>query len=265
MDARDEFEVAARALRAGEIGQGEFARRTRGKWTREARRLFARYRRKLPCWVEVADLEQELQILALKHVAAWDPARAFGKPIGLFVTWATIHRAQRVIDHWRGASLHGAHNRAPSRAEVAFSRAFGPDVDPMARADRATPAGQEGAVESGEEFAAALASTESVREALVLLFLRRAQGSARLAAVLLYGSFAARVECELRDEAHARRVVGESVRAIADRMSAEEIALPPDDLFAEDADEGEETEEMPVRPWDADGYETTEDRAERAA
>jgi hypothetical protein len=247
----ERFERACSALVGGAIDGEAFLRATAPKWRGTARYLFEHYRRKLPAWVEASDVEQELQLLALQAATKWEAGRSQGT-IGQFIMWGAIHRAQRKLDHWRGASLHGASNKNPSRCELAFSRAFsskdeeGGSRDPLDRLAPVEP-GQEGAVEATETFEDALAECVSVREALVLMALKRAEGSVRRAAELLYGDFGARVECGLADEAHARRVVGESVSSIAARAGGGEALLPPEDLFEDDVEE------------------LTQERAERAA
>lgn len=238
----ERFERAAAAYFARRIGREQFVRETMPRWRAVARRLWEGWRRKLPAWVEREDVEQELVMLALRYARNYDPARG-GTP-GQFVVWVAQRRAARLLEHWRGASTHGKATENPSRAEVAFSRAFPAQGD--GEGQRRSPeemlralATQDYAVEQGEEFAEALDGAQSVREALVLLALRRAEGSPRRAAAVLYADFAARVECELEDEEHARRVVGESVSRIAARAGGGGPLLPPEDLFADDEEHGD--------------------------
>lgn len=226
----ERYEASARALYEGRISEGAFLRETAEKWRQTAHFLFSRWRRKLPAWVEPEDVEQELVLLVLKHVRKWSPERG-GMTIGSYVLWCAIHRTQRAMDQWRGAR----DGSKPSRSEIAFSRAFAPDADPLAKLKASgANALQEEAAEAAEVFTSALGGCRTVREALVLLALRRAGGSPALAAALLYGDFAARVECALADEGHARRVVAESVSAIAAREFPEWPALPEDLFAAED-------------------------------
>lgn len=264
MSKRDEVQRCERAtvaLYAGQITEGQYLRETNAKWRETAQWLFARWRRKLPAWVEVEDVEQELRMQALKHVRAWQPGRSTGT-IGQFVDWCAKKRVQRTFDAWRGVSTSGNSHKRPSRCEVAFSRAFAPEVDPMGRAEPVA-AEQEALVEASERFADALGGCGTVREALVLLALRRAGGSPSLAARLLLEDFAARVECELGSEAQARRVVAESVSRIAARLDrVPGPALPPEDLF-DWAEECGTTEGPASSARLRDG--TDEDRAERAA
>ena len=235
----ESYEAAARALKRGEITPDAFLRATRERWARTARYLHERWRRKLPAWVEPADVEQELVLLVLRAVRRYSRRRAGRMTIGQYATWGAIHRAQRQIHRWRGASLSGNEGRNPSRAEIAFCRAFGPDVDPMAKAPPVA-AGQDEAVEASERFEELLAGCETVREALSLTALRRAGGDPRAAARLLFSDYASRVECELASEAQARRVVVESLDRIAERAVADAAPALPGDLidFADDDDRG---------------------------
>lgn len=267
------YEDACAALYAREIGDAEYVARTRALWRKTARTIFRRWRRKLPAWVEPQDVEQELLLQALAHVRNWQPARTCGT-IGQFVMWSAYKRTQRVLHHWRGALLSGNEGKNPSRAEKAFATAFGPDVDPMARAAPAR-ATQDEAREESEAFGAALARAATVREAMALLALRRAEGSAQQAARLLYADYAARVECELRSERQALEMVGEAMRAVARRVLD---AAVPQRVEEEADDEAPEsgsrdplwkralrTRERESGRWIGDGEaHATEDRASAA-
>lgn len=238
---KQEFEEACRALHAGEIGDAEFARRTNEKWRKTGAYLFGRFRRKLErhaAWVEPEDVAQVLAMLALKHVRLYSPARARGKSIGQFVDWTTIHRAQRWIDHARGASLNGNHGKNPSRAETSFAHAYSPETDPLARL-----AGGDG--RDGEEemdvYAEAIGACVEVREVLALGALRRARGETAEAARLLFGNYAARVELGLRNEGEARQLVCQAFSEVAERVRRAEPAEPPDNVvvLAEEVDRRE--------------------------
>jgi Sigma-70 region 2 len=216
----ERLESAALAMRAGEIDDGEFVRQTAYTWRRESARLFGRWRRRLPAWVEAADVEQEMCLQALYYVRQWDPA--VGSRIGPHVVWCAVKRAQRRINKWRGASLHGDASRNPSHFELAATRAFRargdeeeveigtrvptPGVDPVER------------IEASERFDSVLQSCETVREALVLLALRACEGSMERAARALYEDVHARAKCGLTDERHARRVVGSAISSICDTV-----------------------------------------------
>ena len=254
----ESYERAARALKAREITADAFLRATRERWRRTARYLHERWRRKLPAWVEPEDVEQELVQLVLLAIGRYSRRRAGKMTIGQYATWGAIHRAQRQIHRWREASLSGNEGKNPSRCEIAFCRAFGPDTDPFAKAPPAQ-AGQCEAVEAGERFEALLAGCETVREALSLTALRRAGGDPTGAARLLFRDFASRVECELTSEAQARRVVVESLEAIAEREVARAAPELPADLL-DFGDDGRVTTDGP-----ASETRMLEARADRAA
>jgi hypothetical protein len=228
VSARYESEdAAARALFDGQIGDAEYVRRTVRVWRGIAQYVYQRNRRRLPAWVGLDDVEQEVLLIALRYVRKWDPERATGT-IGQFLRFVVPSRARRILDGWRGASKHNGEKRG-SRAELAFSSVFG-DGDPLEWYAESVPATQEASVESDEGFAQALAGCVTVREACVLLALRRAGGSPIRAAALLYGDFGARVECRIFGDEHARRVVSESVSRIAAR-ECPDADLPHEDIL----------------------------------
>ena len=133
---------------------------------RMAAKQYRDFARKLPAWVEREDVEQELTIQVLKSARAWSPACGGG--IGMYVGWGSLRRLRRVLNHWRGASLHGRESRNPSRAEIAFCRAFGPDVDPLAKAPPVA-ADQAESADGARVFDALVRGAATTREALVLL------------------------------------------------------------------------------------------------
>ena len=217
------LESAMRALWAAEITQQEFLKRTRVYWRAVARGIFSTWRKKLPAWVEPADVEQELMMVVLRTIPLWDPERSSN--VRVYVTWCAVHRTQRELHRWRGALLRGNEARNPSRFEAPLSRLPGvrreSDEAAQERAiERSLPAQppeQEQRAEAAERFSSLLRRCQTPREALVLLALRQVDGETARAAALLFESFAARVECELEDEEHAREVVEKSARAIAVR------------------------------------------------
>jgi hypothetical protein len=214
----------AMAFRRGQIKAQQFLRETHARWRRLGRRMYARWRRRLPAWVGEDDVVQELEILVLLHVKKWKPGKA---KISQYLTWCAIHRTQRTLNRWRGASTSGNEGKNPSRAEIAFAQAFTREADEGDEgdrdpADRATvEADQDEWVEAAERFDDVLQGCLSVREALSLLALRQAGGKIDEAAKALFESFASRVECGLSDERHARRVVTQSVAKLADRYEDE--------------------------------------------
>ncbi len=215
------MDAAALAMRAGQIDDNEFVRRTAPTWRLEAGRLYARWRRRLPAWVEASDVEQEMVLQALVHVRKWDPA--VGSRIGPHVIWCSIKRAQRKINHWRGASLHGDASKNASHFEVAASQAFSrrPDEEEEVEIGTRVPVRDEDPVErreAEERFEDVLQSCETVREAIVLLALRACGGSMKRAAEQIYANVHARARCGLTDRQHARRVVGGAVHSICEAV-----------------------------------------------
>jgi len=213
-----QFDESALALRAGRITGSEFLTRTAAVWRDAAARLWARWRRRLPSWVERDDILQELQVLAIEHVCRWQEGRG---GIGAYVVWSATRRAQRQIHRWRGASLSGNEGANASRAEISFSRAF--PLDPLGTRvpDAAADPQGEDAIEGDEVFGEAIDACRTSVEAIVLLALRECEGSIALSAQAIYNDFSARVECAVSSPQQAERLVRKSLTAVANRVQEE--------------------------------------------
>jgi len=227
------FEDAARARVAGEIDDNEFLRRTMRTWQMVTARLWRRWRRKLPMDVGPEDVQQALMLLAIQYVKKCNPKRVTERgSYGGYIVWCATRRAQRQIHKWRNAKLSGNEAKNPGRFERCFSslarkdderrgdfesRLPGESVDPVER------------IATERAFAAYLAGSETVREALVLLALQRAEGSVDGAAEQIWCSYAARVECGAGDLRQARRIVRDVVVGLTGEDDA--TPYPPDELF----------------------------------
>lgn len=214
----DEFEGRMQALRAGKVTEDEFLRSTRDRWRAIALYLYGRWGRRLPAWVEVEDVQQVLMMESVRFVRSWQPGR--GPRLATFVAWSAQNKAKKAMNKWRGALLSGNSGKNPSRFELPFSAVFPDGEESAGTRVPATAPEQEEAIESGRAFYSALDETHTVREALVLLALRASDGSMVRAAEALYEDFAARVECELTSERHARAVVQRMVSRLAHRAAA---------------------------------------------
>lgn len=211
---------AARALRTGRISENEFIRVTKFRWERLARDLYARWRSKLPAWVEVYDVEVEVMVHAIKFVGKWDPDRPTCGEIGAYVMWMTRKRTQRFMHkEWRKAKIHGNEGKNPSRSDIAVSL-LKPRFNKEGKQeefdlfDKKTPesAGQETAAIAREIYDAALAHATTTRDALVFYALREAAGSPAQAVKAILSDPRARIECEFDNEEHALRVTSRRAR-----------------------------------------------------
>ena len=210
-----EIDECAMALWGKQITEDAFIRGTAGHWRYCAADIWRRWRRKLPAATEFEDIEQEFLIQVLRHVPEWRPDR--GMAIGKFVAWAATKRTQREIHGIRGARIHGNEGKNPGRPETTFSsyaarraargaRDGRPeDVDPSDLVP--IHATQDIRAALREILSDALADAVTIREAFVMLALQNCDGDPDDAAVALFADFSARVECELRDVEHARRIV----------------------------------------------------------
>src|ERR1019366_303074 len=197
------------------IAQDVFVRATSPYWRRVALDVYRRWRRKLPSTVEFEDIEQEFTMQVLEHVPHWDPGT--GMPISKFVCWAATHRTQREIHKMRGARIHGNEGKNKGRPETTFSAYSAKRASHGARDGRPEDvdpcdlvplyATQDVRAALREVLSDALVDAVTVREAFVMLALQNCDGDPDDAAVKLFESFSSRVECELRDVEHARRVV----------------------------------------------------------
>jgi hypothetical protein len=230
------LEAAGKALRAGEITKNEFVRRTADRWRRTSQHLYSRWRRKLPQWVEREDVEQELVLLALEYVTKWTPGR--GASLPSYVLWCSIHRAQRKMDHWRGASLSGNSGKNPGRHELTFSRIASPDGDDPGTRVPGENDDPLDLIESGEEFEVAMARCQTVRQALVMLALRATRGDVERAAWSLHRNFRSRLECDIESVEHAEEVIREVVEEMSGIFRGTEKVSPPEDLFDDAASLG---------------------------
>lgn len=235
----EELNAALLLVREGGASADSFFRLARPKLRLVARDIWHGWRRKLPAHVEFADIEQVLCCQVLEHVPRWCPERC--ERIWDYVIWSAVHRTQRQIHKWRGAQIHGNEGKNKSRAELAFSRAFGNDAlyqeDPGSRIDailvKAAPPKEDPEGEAARErkFDELLQQTETVREAFALQALKEHDGSVQHAAAALWGDFHARVECGLTSERQALAVVREAIEAIARRC----VIAVPLDLWDDDA------------------------------
>jgi membrane protein involved in colicin uptake len=114
----------------------------------------------------------------------------------------------------KAARARNAENKAKAEAAAAVTAAA---KGVAAKAE----AGKVESAEAARAFDAMLQGARTSGEALVLLALRRTDGSVGESARLLYGDAGARLECGIRSEARARWMVLRTVRQLAARLEAE--------------------------------------------
>jgi hypothetical protein len=217
----------ALSFREGRVTEREFFHVVERKLAYVARDLWFGWRKKLPSWVELVDVEQELRIQVLKFLPKWQPGRS--EKIWDYVIWSSVHRTQRQIHKWRGAPIHGNEGSHPSRAEISFTALYRNDAA-YAQGDEARAeaflqrAGDpydadqvEDLLDRTRKFQEILQGTRSVQEAYVLRALQASQWSVRRAIIALWEDLGARAECELIAEQDARRVVRRVLGVLARR------------------------------------------------
>ena len=199
------------AVRAGEMSFGEFAERTGPEWGKIAGYIATRWR--LPNWASTEDVRQELLIAAWGAVEKFDPER--GADLGRYVVWNAVDKAKKRAHKWRGANLHGNPDAAAGRVEVTL------DDDKRApQANRRSERLLGGDMGSENRMAEAMVVGECKTEAerIAVTAVLACDGHVQEAAEMLYAVPAARLEFEMGDRVHARRVVREVVGAVVARM-----------------------------------------------
>lgn len=203
------------ALWGQKITENAFLKATQPHWNRIAVDIWRRWRKKLPAATEFEDVAQEFLMQVLHHVPQWSPDK--GMAIGKFLAWAATKRTQREIHKMRGARIHGNEGKNLGRPETTFT------AYSARRASRGAKDGRPEVVDPSdlvpihatqdvraalrEILSDALVDAVTVREAFVMLALQNSDGDPDDAAAKLFAEFSSRVECELRDVEHARRVV----------------------------------------------------------
>lgn len=219
-----ELDEAMLALRDGRSTGDKFLRATGPRWRKIARDLHHRWRKKLPAWVEVEDIEQELVLQVFEHIGEFDPAR--GMTIGGFVVWAATHRTQREIHKMRGARLHGNEGQNPGRPEKTFSNIRGQrgddgermEFDPTSLFPAKAQQFEDASVE--QVLSDAIQRAQTVRDVLILYALRESGGEPDEAACRIFESFSARVQCGVLDAGHARSLVRKAILTVAAQLGS---------------------------------------------
>jgi hypothetical protein len=203
------FEEALVELRAGNIGFTAFVRETRDRWRSLALGLMRHWR--VPEWVSVEDVEQELLMAASRFVWEYTPGR--GPTLSRYVVWNSVDKAKKRMHKLRGASLRGNPDSNPGHIDVPLAR-WGDDADRFVDNVLNAPAMQ-------EAYAARVAAKErmqarctTVREKLVVEVLVGSDSVIDVA-MLLYADPSTRLACRLSSERHACKVVKRAITRIA--------------------------------------------------
>lgn len=212
----DAFEQAVALLRDGRTTYDEFARQTVDRWELTARWLMRRWR--LPGWVEVSDVTQDLLVGAWKATWRYD-ARRGSMPLGRYVRVSAVNDALKVIHKLRGANLHTYRGE---QIERPFST-LGEDAEGMVDALLSTPAEQEELLEDERSRRLAMDACASLEELLVVQALHMARSFLGGAAIM-WGDAETREMLELRSEEHAARVVVRAAHSVVVRLAQQQAA-----------------------------------------
>ena len=211
------FEAALLEAHRGTITGTELLRRSDSRLKALAESVYRDWYRKMPAWADSEDVYQVMAEHMLDMVSRYDPTR--GVSIRRFVVWNLVDKAEKQIHKWRGAALHRAPGKMPSRFErpIAALIRVGSERDEeeqRASFEATTNAVQHDHAESARFFDDALASAATISEALAILALKASGGSLVRAVGVLYDDADARIECSLMSEADARRLVKKTLNAI---------------------------------------------------
>jgi DNA-directed RNA polymerase specialized sigma24 family protein len=208
------FEDALEGLRAGRIEFGEFITATRPRWKSIALDIMRRWR--VPGWVAVEDVEQELHLAAWRFVWQFDEKR--GSTLAKYVVWNAYDKAKKKVHKARGARLCGSADRNPGHIDVPLVR-WGDDADAFVDALLNAPPKQEEVVARIEAKERAKAQCKTERERLVVEELVGSDSIVDVA-MLLYADPVTRLACRLSSERHACRVVEKTVERLVGRLEA---------------------------------------------
>jgi hypothetical protein len=213
---REQFEQVLMAAHRGEIRDAELLRRCARRIRTLAESVYKDWRKDSPAWVDAEDVYQVMCQHLLTFVRRYEAGK--GSSIRGYVVWNIVDKAEKAIHKWRGANLHGASGRAPSRFEVPLS-AFDRDGEDenggistlVVTRDEAR---QEQHAEAMGFFDAALASSTSLPDALSILALKASGGSLVRAVGILYDDPSARLECGLMSEEDAGRLLRHTLNSL---------------------------------------------------
>ena len=216
---RQEFVEVVERFRSGRATYAEFARVTREKWVAMARYLMRHWR--VPGWVDVEDVVQDLLLGAWQGVWVYEPARG-SRDLAAHVEYHAVDKAKKRMHKLRGAKLHGNADANPGHIDVPFSALGrgreGGDGEVWAMNQSIIPATQEQDVEDAITLERLKRQCESFEEVLMVEALYLTGEDLVASVQMVYGDPRARDILQLRDEAHAAQVLVRAAHAVADRL-----------------------------------------------
>ena len=215
------FDEAVLSVRDGRMTFDEFARVTHPRWLSLALYIMRRWH--LPPAVEPADVVQELLLGAWRAVWKYEPH--FGGTASRYVVWNAVDKAKKRVHRMRGANLHGNPDGAPGRPETVFARFRAAAEDPEYFSNMMVVEPEQDAVaDETDRVNRARRACKGKPELHVVEALART-GSVRDAVVELYRDADVRLECGLKDERQALRLVTGTAARVAVRLRDEDAAM----------------------------------------
>lgn len=218
------YAAGLEAVYYGVVNFDQLARRTREVWRRLARYVMRRW--KLPVWVALEDVEQELLLGAWATMWKWEPGR--GPTLATFTTYNAVDKAKKAAHKWRNAKRSGNKaDSAPGRFERPVSSLFTAEEDWKVEARTSTPATQHEDLEQSELNARVLKLCVGWHEKVVIQAAIRAKtlddvlaGDAHALYACAQRVYASRARKALKipDERRALRVVVKAASAVRQRF-----------------------------------------------
>lgn len=208
------LDQALERLRDGRSTFDEFVSVTREQWSSMARYIMRKWR--LPEWAHLEDIEQELLFAVWSCLWNYEPSR--GVPLKRYVVFNALDRAKKQMHKVRGASYGGRGvDFNPSRIELPFttySVLFDQEwIDKILCVDP----DQIDRLEKQDSVKRVQRTCRSSREWYAVRALGET-GSIEMSARLIYSDPDSRLDCRLRNENHALRVVEKAAMDVAERM-----------------------------------------------
>lgn len=204
---KEEMNDALLRVRLGQMSFDAFARASLENWRGRARGLLRAW--KVPAWLTLDDVVQDLLIAAWRLVAGWNPL--LGTTIEEFVVWNAVDIAKKRIHKARLG-------KRPHRGEEKMRSCFERPASSMGREgeeesagehifDRlAAPSDQHETLVLRRACGDAKASSTTMQELIAVQAIEVMDGDVIAAASLLYEDVDARFICELGSERQAMTV-----------------------------------------------------------
>lgn len=202
-------EESARDAREGRITFEQFVAETRGKWRARAQAFVRAFR--IPAWLSVDDIEQELLTEAWSALPGYEDGRG-GVGVWSFVSFCAIKKTTKIVQAARGVEKH--RRKGPARFEAPISSLAKAGDEDAPEIEVAVEATQERALEERENLRRVFEMLDEHGCADMLAAFATSR-DADDAADTIYDDVKARLRHRFSSREQARTVVRGVVRAVA--------------------------------------------------